>query len=194
MNLVVSGRPRRATFFREHYTERLHSLFPLLILSSSTFAATEFDDNVPAESSSKGMGAMFGQQVRRPYSEAPDGFPAFRDDAQGQRRRFSPCRPGRHRSVILKSQFDRRPLPRWLTARCSLDSLGADPDARRSCRKPGSSITSARAQTQLCHDDFGMMQVSAQRVLALAAMAMTRNIVPPADVDGLCAGTNCAIP
>jgi hypothetical protein len=157
--------------------QRIHSLFPLLFLSSSTFAATAFDDNVPAEVVEQVMGAMFGPQVRL-YADVPDGFPPF--EMPRDMTILASVDQGYSQRVILKSQFD--PQAATALAYGALLDSGWDLIQMPGMQVPQTGFINQfqpTPQTQLCHDDFGMMQVSATGGPGVTYVNMTRNIVPP---------------
>lgn len=168
--------------------KRISPLFPLLVLSSSTFAATAFDDNVPAEVIEQVMGAMFGSQVRL-YSDVPDGFPPF--EMPRDMTLLASVDQGYSQRVILKSQFD--PQAASALAYGALLDSGWDLIQMPGMQMPQTGFINQfqpTPQTQLCHDDFGMMQVSAQGGPGVTYVNMTRNIVPPGAPMQGCAQIN----
>jgi hypothetical protein len=157
--------------------QRISPLFSLLILSSSTFAATAFDDDVPAEVVEQVLGAMFGSQVQL-YSDVPDGFPPF--EMPRDMSILASVDQGYSQRVILKSQFD--PQAATALAYGALLDSGWQLIPMPGMQMPQTGFINQFQpvpQTQLCHDDYGMMQVSAQGGPGVTYVNMTRNIVPP---------------
>jgi hypothetical protein len=168
--------------------KRISPLFPLLVLSSCTFAATAFDDNVPAEVIEQVMGAMFGQQVRL-YSDVPDGFPPF--EMPRDMTILASVDQGYSQRVILKSQFDSQAASA-LAYGVLLDA-GWQLIQMQGMQMPQTGFINQfqpTPQTQLCHDDYGMMQVSAQGGPGVTYVNFNRNITPPGAPMPDCAQIN----
>ncbi|MES2624743.1 MAG: hypothetical protein V4628_05665 [Pseudomonadota bacterium] len=153
-------------------------LFTLLVIvGQSSIAATAFEDSVPAEVVNQVIGAAFGGQARL-YTDLPEGFPAFAlpdgmtilvgvDQGWSQR-------------VILKSRFDYQ-------AAIAL-AYGALLEAGwQLVPRPGTQMQQAgfinpqqpSPQTQLCHTEHGVMEVSIQSGSDSTYVNLMRNVTQP---------------
>lgn len=155
----------------------LPAVLPAVLAAAHTFAAAEFDADVPREVVEQVMGAMFGSQFRL-YRDLPDGFPAFampRDMTL-----IASVDQGYSQRVILKSQFD--PQAATALAYGALLDSGWDLVPMPGMQQPQTGFINPFQPvppTQLCHDEHGVMQVSAQVGSGATYVNMTRNIVPP---------------
>lgn len=150
----------------------------------AAIAATEFDGDVPAEVVQQVVGAMFGGQLSL-YADLPDGFPPF--EMPRDMTLLASVDQGYSQRVILKSQFDQQAATALAYA-ALLDSgwnlvpmPGMQP-SQTGFINPYQPVP----PTQLCHDEHGMMQVSAQMGSGITYVNLTRNITPPGVVAQIC--------
>lgn len=152
----------------------LASLFALSLTLSSTYAATEYEGDVPAEVVQQVIGAAFGGNARL-YSDAPPGFPPFElprglsflvgvDQGWSQR-------------VILRSEVDYQAS--IALAYGALLDAGWQLVPRPGSQPPTSGFIApmqSSPQTQLCHDEYGLLEVSTQSASATMYVNMNRNV------------------
>ncbi|MGV3590926.1 MAG: hypothetical protein ACO1PZ_04500 [Gammaproteobacteria bacterium] len=155
----------------------LLALFAAAQFASSAFAATEFDGDVPAEVVQQVVGAMFGGQLRL-YSDLPEGFPAF--EMPRDMTLLASVDQGYSQRVILKTRFDQQAATALaygalLDAGWELVSMPGMQPPQTGFINPYQPVP----PTQLCHDDHGMIQVSAQMGSGATYVNLVRNIPPP---------------
>lgn len=150
----------------------------------AAIAATEFEGDVPAEVVQQVVGAMFGGQMSL-YSDLPDGFPAF--EMPRDMSLLASIDQGYSQRVILKSQFDQQAATA-LAYGALLDS-GWKLVPTPGMQQPQTGFINPFQPvppTQLCHDDYGMMQVSAQMGSGLTYVNLTRSMAPQGMMAQIC--------
>lgn len=147
------------------------------IAMPSAYAATEFEDSIPAEVVTQVFGAMFGGQLRL-YADVIDGFPPF--EMPRDMTVLASVDQGYMQRVILKSGFD--PQAATALAYGALLDSGWELIPTPGMQQPQTGFINPYQpvpQTQLCHAEHGMMQVSAQVGLGTTYVNLSRNITPP---------------
>lgn len=160
-----------------NYPRPLLALFAATQLASTAFAATEFAGDVPAEVVQQVVGSMFGGQLRL-YSDLPEDFPPF--EMPRDMTLLASVDQGYSQRVILKTRFDQQAATALaygalLDAGWELVSVPGMQPPQTGFINPYQPVP----PTQLCHDDHGMIQVSAQVGSGATYVNLTRFIAQP---------------
>lgn len=158
------------------YVCSLSSVLGLFVVATSLQAATPFDGDVPVEVVSQVLGALQGGQAQL-FEDAPAGFPPF--ELPNGMSMVAGIDQGYQQIVILKSRFD------WQAANALAYGMLLDAGWQL-VPMPGMQMPQTGfidpyqpvPQTQLCHDQYGTMQINGQSGLGATYMNLRRNVPP----------------
>jgi hypothetical protein len=158
----------------------------LAFAAHAVLAATEFEDSVPVEVALQFIGNPLGGQGKL-YSDILDGFPPF--TVPSGLTVIASADMGYIHRVILRSTLDAAAALDAATTALTDAGWSVVPQAGMGAAQVGFVSAAPMPQyQQLCHDDLGMMTLSASAGAAASYVNLNRNVnVPGMGVQPSCA-------